>query len=148
MSYVSSESQGRHRKRNFPSKTFIGSVEHFTTCFMIPVFHMSCFIPIPTWLYYYSSTIEYEVRDSHAYGSSFIVQDCFNYSSCFVFPYKVEYCFFKVYEKLCWNFDGDRIESVYFFWKLPFLLYWSYLSKSMGNLSIFLYLLQFSSLET
>ena len=32
------------------------------------------------------------------------------------FSYEVEYCSFKVYEELCWDFDGDCIESINCFW--------------------------------
>ena len=34
----------------------------------------------------------------------------------FVYPYKVEYCSFKVCDGLCWDLDGDCIESVDCFW--------------------------------
>ena len=34
----------------------------------------------------------------------------------FVFPNEVENCSFKIYKELCWNFDGDGIESVDCFW--------------------------------
>ena len=30
----------------------------------------------------------------------------------FFFSYEVEYCSFEVCEELCWEFDGDCIESV------------------------------------
>lgn len=36
----------------------------------------------------------------------------FSYLGLFVFPYKIEYCPFKVCEELCWNFDGTCIESI------------------------------------
>ncbi|KAL6086712.1 hypothetical protein STEG23_032488 [Scotinomys teguina] len=35
----------------------------------------------------------------------------------FVFPYEVESCSFQVCEELCWDFDGDCIESVDCFWQ-------------------------------
>jgi hypothetical protein len=34
----------------------------------------------------------------------------------FVFPYEVENDSFKVYIKLCWDFDGDCIGYVNCFW--------------------------------
>jgi hypothetical protein len=34
------------------------------------------------------------------------------------FPYEVESCSFHVCEELCWNFDGDCIESVIAFGKM------------------------------
>ena len=35
----------------------------------------------------------------------------------FVLPYKVDYCFLKVCEEFCWDFDGDSIESIDCFWQ-------------------------------
>ena len=35
----------------------------------------------------------------------------------FVFPYEVENLSVKVCEQLCWNFDGNCIQSVDCFWK-------------------------------
>ena len=34
---------------------------------------------------------------------------------CLIFPYEVVYCSFKVCKELCWNFDGDCIESLNFY---------------------------------
>jgi hypothetical protein len=33
----------------------------------------------------------------------------------FCFPYEVENCCFHDSEELCWDFDGDYIESIDFF---------------------------------
>jgi hypothetical protein len=33
-----------------------------------------------------------------------------------VFPYKIENCFYHVFEEFGWNFDGDCIESIDGFW--------------------------------
>ncbi|ERE73987.1 hypothetical protein H671_5g13787 [Cricetulus griseus] len=41
---------------------------------------------------------------------------------CISTPRAVEYCSFKDCEEMCWNFDGDCIESVVLLVKLPFLL--------------------------
>lgn len=41
--------------------------------------HLSVFMPIPCYFYYYSSVIELEVRNGDASGSSFTVQDYFSY---------------------------------------------------------------------
>jgi hypothetical protein len=35
----------------------------------------------------------------------------------FFFLYEVEYCSFKICKKLCWNFDGNCLESVDCFWQ-------------------------------
>ena len=37
---------------------------------------------------------------------------CFGYLDFLVFPYDVEYCFFKVCGELCLDFDGVGTESV------------------------------------
>jgi hypothetical protein len=47
-----------------------------------------------------------------------------------ILGYEVENCFFHVCEELCWNFDGDCIESVDCFW-------YSYQSMSIGGISVF-----------
>jgi hypothetical protein len=48
--------------------------------------------------------------------TSFIVEHCFRYPGYFVISDEFENCSFHVCEDLCWNFDGDCIESVYCFW--------------------------------
>ena len=58
-----------------------------------------------------------EVRVDDASRSSPIVQGCFGYPGSFVSPYKVEDYSFKVSEEMCWDFDGDCIESVDCFWQ-------------------------------
>lgn len=40
---------------------------------------LSIFMPIPPWLYSFSSGVELEVRDGNTPGSSFIAQYYFNY---------------------------------------------------------------------
>ena len=75
-----------------------------------------CFIPIPCSFYYYSSIVEFEVRDGATIRSSFIVQDCFSYPGYFVSSYGSDYCSFDVCVYLCWDFDGDCIEPVDCFW--------------------------------
>ena len=65
-----------------------------------------------------------EVRDGDSTSCSFIVKNCFHYSGfcflffvfCFAFPDEFENCSFHVFEELCWNFDGDRIESIDCLW--------------------------------
>ena len=78
---------------------------------LIPLIHLYVFMPMP------SSIVELEVGDSDAFRNSFIVQDYFGYPGSFVFPYEVEYYFFKVWE-LCWDFDGDCVEYVCCFGKM------------------------------
>ena len=46
-------------------------------------------MPIPGRFQYYSSVVEFEVRDCDVFRSSFIVQDCFGYSVIFAFPTKL-----------------------------------------------------------
>ena len=75
-----------------------------------------CFYSYTKLFHYCNSVIKLDIRDCDASGSSFIVQDCFRYAGFFVFPYEVDYCSFNVFEKLCWEFDGDCIESIDCFW--------------------------------
>ena len=82
----------------------------------IPLVNLSVFMPIPSCFYYCSSIIELDVRNGYASGSSFIVQDCFDYPRIFVFPYEVNCCSFMVCEELYWDFDQDCIESINCFW--------------------------------
>ena len=44
--------------------------------------------------------------------SSFIVKNCFCYCGPFAFPDEFEICSFQVFEELCWDIDGDCIESI------------------------------------
>ncbi|XP_018644101.1 hypothetical protein Smp_191100 [Schistosoma mansoni] len=83
----------------------------------IPLVCLSIFVPIPSCFQDYSSIIELEVRDIDASGRCLVEQGCFGYPGSFVFPYKIDYCSFKVCEELCWDFNGDSIESVDCFWQ-------------------------------
>ena len=94
------------------NQVFIGVWINIRVFDSIPLANLSVSMPIPRCLNYCSSIIELEVKDGDASGSSFIVQDCFGYPGFFVFPYEVDYCSFKVCKELCWDFDGDCIESV------------------------------------
>ena len=67
---------------------------------------------ISSCFHYCSPITELNVRDGDASRGSFIVQDCFGYPWIFIFSYEVDYCSLKVFEELCWDFDGDCIESV------------------------------------
>ena len=71
-----------------------------------------CFMPIASYFNYCSTVIELDVKDSDASGGSFIVQNCFDYSGFFVFPYEVDCCSFKVCEEFCRDFDGDCVEPI------------------------------------
>ena len=82
----------------------------------IPLIHMIVFMPIPSCFYYYSSIVELEVSYGDASRSSFILQDCFGYTGCFIFPWELKYCSLEVYEEFCWHFNGYCIESVDWFW--------------------------------
>ena len=86
---------------------------------LIPLVQVSVSMPIPSCFHYWSSIIELVVWDGNASRSSFIIQDCFSYSGFFVvvvFLHEVDYCSFQVCEELCWDLDGDCIESVDCFW--------------------------------
>ena len=99
------------------NQVFIDVWVHIRVFNSIPVVFLSIFVPVPSCFQNYSSIIELEVRDGDASGSFFIVQDCFGYPRSTVFPYRVGYCSFKVCEELCWDFNGDCIESVDCFWQ-------------------------------
>ena len=80
--------------------------------YSVPLVFLSVFMPVPGCFQYYSSVVEFEVRDCDAFRNSFIVQDCFSYPGFFIFPYEVEYHSFEIFEEFCWDFDGHCIESV------------------------------------
>lgn len=88
---------------------------------LIPLIYMSILMPIPNCFYYYSSIPEPEVRNGDATRSLFISNRIvlailvWYFFVVVYFPYQLEYCSFKVSEELCWDFDGDCIESVDFF---------------------------------
>ena len=50
---------------------------------------LSVFMPIPSSFQYFSSVVEFEVRDCDASRSSFIVQDCFGYPGFWLFHIKL-----------------------------------------------------------
>jgi hypothetical protein len=62
--------------------------------------------------YYNDLVVHLKMGNDDMLSSSFIIQNCFSYPGCFVFPHKDENCPFKICQELCWNFDGDYIESV------------------------------------
>ena len=69
-------------------------------------------MPISCGVYYYCSVVKLEVRDGDTHRSSFIVKDYFSSPRNFVFfIYGGEWLL-----QLCWNFDGNFIESIDFFW--------------------------------
>ena len=53
-----------------------------------PLVLLFVFMPIPSCFHYCISIIELDVRDGDVSGSSFIVEDCFDYSV--FFQYEVE----------------------------------------------------------
>ena len=102
--------------RGVKTQVFIGMWTYVRVFDSIPLIHVSIFVPISNCFYYYSSIVQLDVKNSDASRSSFIVQDCFSFPRFFAFPYQVEYCSFQVCEELCWDFDGDCIDSVDCFW--------------------------------
>ena len=50
---------------------------------LIPLVHLSVFMPISNSFHYYSSIVELEVRDCDTSGSSFTVQGSFGYPGLF-----------------------------------------------------------------
>ena len=88
------------------SMVFIGVWIDIQVCDWIPLVPLSVFMPILDSFHYYSSVVDFEVRD--AFRNSLIMQYCFGYPGVLVFPYKVEYCSFK----FCEEFNGYCIDSV------------------------------------
>jgi hypothetical protein len=80
----------------------------------IPLIDLSVLIPCS--FYHYCSVVELEVKDGDSPSGSFIAKNCFSYPGFFVFPFEIENCSFNVFENLCWNFDGDCVDSVDCFW--------------------------------
>ena len=99
------------------NQVFIGVWINIRVFNSIPLINVSVFMSISSCFHYCGSVIEFEVWDGNASGSTFIVQDCFGYPGFFVFPYKVDYCSLKVCEEFLWDFDGDCIESIDYFWQ-------------------------------
>ena len=81
----------------------------------IQLINVSVSFPIPCSFYCYSSVVKLEVRDDDSPSSSFI-KKCFCYSVFFTFPDEFVNSSFHVFEELCWNFDGDCIESIDYLW--------------------------------
>jgi hypothetical protein len=59
-----------------------------------------------------------EIRYGDTPRISFIVKNGSHYPGFFDFPYNLENCSFHVFEELCWDFDGECIESVYCFGRM------------------------------
>ena len=74
---------------------------------LIPLVNLYDFMASSSCFHYCSSVIELDVKD----GEIPLL-----YQIVFIFPYEVDYYSFKVYEELCWDFDGDGIESIESFW--------------------------------
>jgi hypothetical protein len=72
--------------------------EHIYVCIFDSILlinlNLSVFMKISCGFYYYSSVVQFEIRDCDTSKSSFIVQDCFNFPVLFVFLYQAEYCYF------------------------------------------------------
>jgi hypothetical protein len=90
----------------------VGVWVYFWVLDLIPLIILSGFMPIICRFYYDCSAVQFEIRDGGISRSSFTVQNYFSHPGVSVFPYKVENCSFKVRKELCWNFDGNCIESV------------------------------------
>jgi hypothetical protein len=50
---------------------------------LIPLINVSVFMPIPCHFYYYSSMLQLEMGAGDASSSSFIIEECFNYTGIF-----------------------------------------------------------------
>jgi hypothetical protein len=74
---------------DFSAKNWVstGVWIYFWVCELIPLTHLSVFMPIPCVFYYYSSVVELEIQGDDTSKSSFIVQDCSRHPGEF-FPHK------------------------------------------------------------
>ena len=88
-------------------------------CFLYSIVYFWCFCQRPNdhkcellflGLQFYSIV-------QHVCLSTNTVQNCFHYSGIFSFPDEFENCSFYVFEELCWDFDGDYIESIDCLWQ-------------------------------
>jgi hypothetical protein len=95
----------------------IGVWVHFWVFNSIPLVYLSFAISVPYSFYHNCSVVQLEVGDGDSTRGSFIIENTFCYPSFFLIPNEFENCAFELYEELSWNFDGDCIESVDFFWK-------------------------------
>ena len=83
----------------------------------ILLFNMSVSLPILCSFYHNCFVVKLDVRDGDSPSCSSTVKNCFHYSGIFSFPDKFENCSFYVFEELCWDFDGDYIESIDCLWQ-------------------------------
>ena len=77
---------------------------------------MSVSASIPCGFHHYCSVVELENRDGDSPSCSLIVKNNFFSSGLFAFPDEFENYSFHVFEELCWDFDGDCIESIDCLW--------------------------------
>jgi hypothetical protein len=77
-------------------------------------------MPILCGFYYYNSVVVLEIRMVIPPGVLLLYRVVLAILCFLFFSYEIEYCSFKVYKELCWNFDGQLIS---FFNVLKFLSY-------------------------
>ena len=70
-------------------KVSIGAWIYLWAFYFVPLIYISVFVPIPYCLDNCGFVVEPEVRQVDSSSSIFISQDCFGYSSFFVFTYKL-----------------------------------------------------------
>jgi hypothetical protein len=115
----------------------------------IPLINISVSVPVPCSVYHYCSVAQLEVRDGDYSQSSFIAQDCIGYPGLFFFFHMK----FRISHSRSIKIIVGIFISIALNRRLT-LVIWSfslsqfYPSMSMGDLSIFCYLLQFLSLGT
>ena len=77
---------------------------------------MSVSVPYDEVFNHYRSVVKLEVRDGDPPSCSLTVKNCFCYSGFSTFLDEFDNCSFHVFEELCWDFDGDCIESIDCLW--------------------------------
>lgn len=79
----------------------------------IALVNLSVLMSVPWGIYYYSSVVQSEIRESDTSGSAIIVQDCFTYPDfvVVVFQMKLSIVFSRSVKNFFWNFDGDCLHG-------------------------------------
>ena len=72
----------------FKDKVSIGAPNYLRAFYFIPLIYISVFMPVPCCLDDCGFDVEPGVRQVDSSSSIIVPQDCFGYSSFFVFPYK------------------------------------------------------------
>ena len=130
------------------NQVFIGVWINIQVFNLIPLVNISVFMPTPSSFDYSSSIIELNAKDSNASRVPLLYRIVLAILGFLIFHMKLIIVLSSSVKNCFEILRGDFTESIDCFWYDCLLLCWSYLSKSMGDLSIFWYLLYFLSSKT